>query len=566
MTGYITNMSLQEQIGQLLVVGFPGTTPNQEIIDLIQRHHVGGIILFSRNIQNAQQVFALTQSLQNIAQAAGHQQPLLIAIDQENGIVSRLGEGATIFPGNMALGAIGSEQITHDVAQATGHELKALGINMNLAPVVDVNNNPTNPVIGVRSFGEDPRQVARLAAAAVKGLQSAGVISTLKHFPGHGDTAVDSHLALPTIPYTLERLEKIELLPFRSGIAAGAASVMIAHIYLPHIMQQEALSSLSSHPALPATLSPAVLQGLLRGKLGFDGVIISDCMEMSAVTETVGAEQGSVMALQAGTDLVLVSHLYNRQLGSLAAIATALEVGTLNPAIIQRAAERVLELKARYLSWDTLSTLSTPTALTDLDRQSHQQLSEHAYSLAITLVRNEDALVPLRVEPTERIVVLTQQKNALTRVEDKYFPHEYLVECIRQRHPRVQTIVTALPSAAQECRDILATTSATDIIIMATVNAHLDQHQLELMRCLIQSDRRVIGLAVRNPYDLLAFPQLRTYLVTYEYTQPALAAAVRVLFGEIQPQGHLPVSLPGIYPLDPLHNSEHAPVPGNPKN
>lgn len=533
-------MSLQEQIGQLLVVGFPGTTPNQEIIDLIQHHHVGGIILFSRNIQNAQQVFALTQSLQNIAQAAGHQQPLLIAIDQENGIVSRLGEGATIFPGNMALGAIGSEQITHDVAMATGRELKALGINMNLAPVVDVNNNPANPVIGVRSFGEDPQQVARLAAAAVKGFQSAGVISTLKHFPGHGDTAVDSHLALPTILYTLERLEEVELVPFKSGIAAGAASVMIAHIYLPHLMRHEALPTL---PTLPATLSPAVLQGLLREKLGFDGVIISDCMEMSAVTDTVGAEQGSVMALQAGTDLVLVSHLYNRQLGSLEAIETALEVGTLNPAMIRLATERVLALKERYLSWDTLST---PTALTALDRQSHQQLSEQAYSLSTTLVRNEDALVPLRVESTERIVVLTQQKNALTRVEDKHFPHDYLVECIRQRHPHVQTIFTALHPAAQECREILATTNATDIIIMATVNAHLDQHQAELMHCLVQSDRRVIGLAVRNPYDLLAFPQLRTYLVTYEYTRPALAASVRVLFGELQPQGHLPVSLPGI--------------------
>ena len=539
-------MSLQEQIGQLLVVGFPGTTPNQEIIDLIQHHHVGGIILFSRNIQNAQQVFALTQSLQNIAQAAGHQQPLLIAIDQENGIVSRLGEGATIFPGNMALGAIGSEQITHDVAMATGRELKALGINMNLAPVVDVNNNPANPVIGVRSFGEDPQQVARLATAAVKGFQSSGVISTLKHFPGHGDTAVDSHLALPTIPYTLERLEEVELVPFKSGIAAGAACVMTAHISLPHLMQHEALPTL---PTLPATLSPAVLQGLLREKLAFDGVIISDCMEMSAVTDTVGAEQGSVMALQAGTDLVLVSHLYNRQLGSLEAIETALEVGTLNPAMIRLAAERVLALKERYLSWHTLST---PTALTALDRQSHLQLSEQAYSLSTTLVRNEDALVPLRVEPTERIVVLTQQKNALTRVEDKHFPHGYLVECIRQRHPHVQTIFTAVHPTAQECRELVATTNATDIIIMATVNAHLDQHQAELMRCLVQSDRRVIGLAVRNPYDLLAFPQLRTYLVTYEYTQPALATAVRVLFGELQPHGHLPVSLPGIYPL---HNS-----------
>src|SRR5947199_3485537 len=254
MSGYTTNMSLQEQIGQLLVVGFSGITPNQEIIDLIQRYHVGGIILFSRNIQNAQQVFALTQSLQNIAQAAGHRQPLLIAIDQENGIVSRLGEGATIFPGNMALGAIGSEQITHDVAMATGRELKVLGINMNLAPVVDVNNNPANPVIGVRSFGEDPSLVARLGTAMVKGYRAAGILSCLKHFPGHGDTTTDSHLALPVIPYTLQRLEALELVPFRSGMKAGAESVMIAHVAFPALAEQN---------TLPATLSSTIVQGLL---------------------------------------------------------------------------------------------------------------------------------------------------------------------------------------------------------------------------------------------------------------------------------------------------------------
>src|SRR5438270_5177886 len=190
----------------------------------------------------------------------------------------------------MALGAIGSEEIAFEVARATGEELHALGINMNLAPVADVNNNPANPIIGVRSFGEDPQRVAHLAAAAVKGYQQAGVISTLKHFPGHGDTAVDSHLALPTIPYTLERLEEVELVPFRSGIAAGAESVMTAHIYLPCIMQHEAQS------ALPASLSPAVIRGLLRENLGFAGEIVSACMEISVITETVGTERGSDIA------------------------------------------------------------------------------------------------------------------------------------------------------------------------------------------------------------------------------------------------------------------------------
>ncbi len=224
MDNYTDGMTLEEQIGQLLMVGFWGSTPSQEIIDLIQRHHVGNILLFSRNIRDAQQVFELTQSLQAIAQEAGQRYPLLIAIDQENGLVQRLGEAVTLFPGNMALGAIGSEKVAYEVALATGRELKALGINMNLAPVVDVNNNPANPVIGVRSFGEDAWQGARLAAAMVKGYHAARILACLKHFPGHGDTAVDSHLALPTIPYAFERLEALELAPFRSGIEAAPPS------------------------------------------------------------------------------------------------------------------------------------------------------------------------------------------------------------------------------------------------------------------------------------------------------------------------------------------------------
>src|SRR3989440_1203769 len=265
MSSYTDQMTLEEQIGQLLMVGFWETTPSQEVIDLIKNYHVGNIILFSRNIGDARQVLELTQCLQRIAKEAGHRHPLLIAIDQENGLVQRLGEAATVFPGNMALGAIGSDEIAYQVALATGRELQALGINMNLAPVIDVNNNPANPVIGVRSFGEDPHLVARLGAAMVKGYASAGILSCLKHFPGHGDTAIDSHLALPMIPHTLERLEALELVPFRSGIEAGAECVMIAHISFPALTEQD---------MLPATLSRAIIQGLLREQLNFHGVIV----------------------------------------------------------------------------------------------------------------------------------------------------------------------------------------------------------------------------------------------------------------------------------------------------
>ena len=536
MHSYSARMTLEEQIGQLLVAGFWGTTPSPEIIDLIRNHHIGGIILFSRNVQDAQQVLELTQRLQVIALRARHRAPLLIAIDQENGMVQRLGRGTTLFPGNMALGAIGSEQVVYNVAQAAGRELKALGINMNLAPVVDVNNNPANPVIGVRSFGEDPHEVARLAAAAVRGYRAAGVISDLKHFPGHGDTAVDSHLALPTISSTLERLEAIELVPFKSGIEAGTDSVMIAHISFPALTHQE---------ALPATVSPALVRGLLREKLGFDGVIISDCMEMNAVAETIGTERAAVMALQAGVDLVLVSHTYARQRGSSAAMQMALQTSELSPEVVRLAAERVLRLKDHFLSWDSLPAAPVPEWV---GGSSHQHLRDQAYELSTTQVRNDAALLPLRLDQAESVLVISPSGEAYTRAEDRRYPNEFLAQSIRQRHDRVSSMFTSPSLAAGEREEILRLAVASNLIIMATLNAHLDQQQAELMRDLLQTGRRVIGIAVGNPYDLLVFPQLRSYLVTYEYTKPALAAAVRVLFGEIQPHGHLPVSLPGLYP------------------
>ncbi|HJT58776.1 MAG TPA: beta-N-acetylhexosaminidase, partial [Ktedonobacteraceae bacterium] len=505
---YTNGMSLEEQIGQVLMVGFWGITLSQDIIDLISRYHIGNIILFSRNIGDTRQVLELTRSLQSIAKKAGHRYPLLIAIDQENGIVQRLGEAATIFPGNMALGAIGSDEIAYEVARATGQELQALGINMNLAPVVDVNNNPANPVIGVRSFGEDPQMVARLGAAMVKGYHEAGVISCLKHFPGHGDTASDSHLALPTIPHALERLEALELVPFRRGIEAGADSVMIAHISFPALTQQD---------ELPATLSPAIVKGLLRGQMGFDGVIISDCLEMQAISKTFGVQRGAVMALQAGIDLVLISHLYERQRGSFETIRAAVEMNELAPEVIQQAAERVLRLKANYLSWETLPDSSNLPALetswqgainlASTGSEEHLQLQKRAYERLPVLVRNEEGLLPLHLDADERIVVISPKRYSMSMVEDRYYSDDVLVDVIRQYHPNV-SIMTVPPGEASQ--EALQGTRETDILIVATVNAHMDEGQAEVVRQLVLLGRHVIGIAVRNPYDLQAFPRLRT--------------------------------------------------------
>ena len=528
----IDNMTLEEQIGQLFMVGFWGTTPSPEILDMISRYHVGGVILFSRNVQDTEQVLELTSSLQQAARAAGHPYPLLIAIDQENGAVQRLGRSATQFPGNMALGAIGSKQIARDIAYATGRELRALGLNMNLAPVVDVNNNPANPVIGVRSFGEDPRQVARLAAATVRGYQEAGVIATLKHFPGHGDTSTDSHLSLPTLPFTLERLEQVELAPFRGGIEAGADSVMSAHIAFPAI---------AGRADIPATLSPAIIQDLLREQLGFGGVVISDCLEMQAVADTVGIARGSVLALLAGINLVLISHLYPRQQSGIEAALQAVQAGELPYATLRQAVERVLQLKSLRLSWESLPSGEVPSWV---GGAQHCRLSEDAYDLSTTLVRNDDGLVPLCLQPHERIVVLSSAKDMRSQAEDRQYSSVALVESLRRYHENVESLTIPANFKEEDIPPLLAATGQFDLVIMVTVNANRDPQQAAIMRALLQSGQRVIGVAAASPYDLLAFPALRTYLVTYEPTDPAQVAAARVLFGEVQPEGHLPVSLP----------------------
>lgn len=525
------DMTLEEQIGQVLMVGFRGTTPSPEILDLIQNDHIGSVILFSRNVQDAQQVWQLTSALQMAARAAGHRYPLLIAIDQENGMVQRLGQGATSFPGNMAQGAIGSEQITHAIALATGQEMRAPGINMNLAPVVDVNNNPANPVIGVRSFGEDAQLVARLGAAAMKGFHEAGVVSCLKHFPGHGDTDVDSHLALPTIPYTMDRLETTELLPFKSGIEAGADCVMIAHIAFPSLTHDE---------HLPATLSPAIVRGLLREQMRFDGVIISDCLEMNAISATVGVPRGAVLALQAGIDLVLISHQYARQQAAIEAIQRAVQAGELLAEAVAQAARRVIALKERALSWEDLPPSSATTVI---GSESHQALRDTAYALSTTLVKNEKGLLPLHLASGDRLLLLIPRRTALTVVEDGHYPHDFLLEHVQQRHTNTTALFISPQPTRADFAEIERVVKEANTVIMVTVNAYQDRQQGELMQRLLQSERPIIGLAVYSPYDFLTFPELSTYMVTYEYTKSALAAATRVLFGETQPRGRLPVSL-----------------------
>lgn len=518
------------------MVGFFGTTAPPALLDLIQRERVGGVILFARNVRDREQVYDLTQQLQGAARAAGHPHPLLIAIDQENGLVQRLGQLVTAFPGNMALGATDSEQLVTQVAEATGRELRALGINMNLAPVADVNTNPANPVIGTRAFGADAQAVARLVAAAVRGYRAAGIIATLKHFPGHGDTSLDSHLALPTVTHTRQRLEQVELTSFRSGIAAGAPCVLTAHLRVPSVAQT------ASEAALPATLAPSLIQGMLRDGLGFTGVVLTDCLEMRAIRDGIGTAQAAVLALQAGCDIALISHHEQAQRAALAALRAALADGRLDPRTLQQAASRVRILKAQMLSW---ATLPQRDGLAHLRSPAHLQLSELAHARAVTLARAEPGRMPLRLSASQRIVVLAPQRQTPSAVVDDATPQALaldLLATLLRQYTNALVMPYALPHVSGEARSqALDAARTADLVLIATTSTHSDPEQAALLAPVAGLGAPVVGLALGALYELLAARAIPTVLVAYDATPAAVMAAVRVLAGIAAASGRLPI-------------------------
>jgi beta-N-acetylhexosaminidase len=323
--------------GQCLMIGFDGLEPSAEVRTLLREHAVGGVILFSRNVADPEQLAGLVQELQEIARSAGHETPLLVGIDQEGGRVARLKGEWTEWPPLQALGRVGSEDLTQRLGSALAEQLAPCGIHLDFAPVMDVATNPGNPVIGDRSFGDDPSLVARLGAALIRGLQEGGVAASAKHFPGHGDTAVDSHLELPVVDHPRRRIEEVELGPFRAAIAARVATVMTAHVLVREIDER-----------LPATLSPRLLRDLLRGELRFEGVIVSDDLEMQAIAKRWRAGPAAALALQAGCDLLLVCHSADAQAEAHEAIIKAVEEGTLAHLALEDAAARVRRLKERF--------------------------------------------------------------------------------------------------------------------------------------------------------------------------------------------------------------------------
>lgn len=527
----ITN--LEKKIGQLLVIGFNGITVPQEIRDLIHNYHIGSIILFGRNIGTPNEVLALTTDLQREAKKAGYTHPLLICVDQENGAVRRLGEGATIFPGAMTLGATGNTNHAYNVGLATGNELKALGINWNLAPVLDVNNNPDNPVIGVRSFGESAESVSKFGRASMQGMQKAGIATTLKHFPGHGDTNVDSHLDLPVIPHGMERLEEVELKPFKECIAEGADTIMTAHVYFP---------SIETEPGVPATISRKVITGLLREKLRFDGVVTTDCMEMNAILHGIGTEKGAVAAIKAGVDFVMISHTLERQVGAIQEILKAIETGEIQEEVIDQAIQRINKLKEKYLSWDEIPLEVVPNVSEIVGSKQHERIAYEAYKDSVTIVK-DDGILPLASDGSSRILVVHPDNGTTMKVEDKRYANLSLGQAVKEYEATAEVHQFSSLLDEAEIEAIVEKASGYDSIIVGTLTITPSSKQITLIERLIKEKDSVIVIAMRSPYDFGYLPDIPVYLNTYEFTYPALKVAAGAIFGKENVKGKLPVTI-----------------------
>jgi beta-glucosidase-like glycosyl hydrolase len=557
----LKRMSLEEKIGQIIAVGVNATYLNRdsgafkELRHQIVDNHVGGIILFRGPVYES---VILVNRMQQLAKY-----PLLVSADLEAGPGMRFDDTVN-FPWNMAVGATGNPEFARRQGELTAREARALGIQQIYAPVADVNNNAANPVINVRSYGEDPAAVAKMVAAFIEGAQGAGVIATAKHFPGHGDTATDSHRGLPEIDVTRERLNAVELVPFRAAVNAGVGSVMDGHIGLPLIDStaitplprdiklrpidtDEASEIVVEKGTMPTTLSP-VMNGILRNELNFDGLIVTDAMSMSGLTLYFTQEEASVRALAAGADLLLKP-----------ADTDAVVRGVLNAVKQGRLTEKRIEVSARKVlaaKYDLGLSKQRLTPLDDIDQivggPETLGLADEIAAHAITLVRNDARLLPLNLAPKATIFNL-----AITNGDDRLVVTQPFVSTLARSGRKVSTIVLDDRSSEAEVQKALSLARQADLVIASLYgrvrtgqarSVALPEPGAKALAMLIDRKAPMIGISFGNPYLLSSFPKMQTYLVAYGDMPSLQAAAARALLGQSEISGRLPISLPGLYP------------------
>ena len=554
-------LTLDQMVGQVLMPRFASvyTSSDSDIFDqlslLIHHAHVGGVIGFGGEelvpqvLLNATygnitlgQPFDLASMINRLQAIAPV--PLLTAADFEWGAGMRIA-GATKLPRAMAFGAAGDAQLTQEAGRITALEGRALGVHINFAPVADVNNNPRNPVINIRSYGEDPARAGALASAFAKGLQQGGMIATLKHFPGHGDTGVDSHLGLPTVPHSRERLDQVELVPFRAGIAAGAEAVMVAHVEMPAL----------DTTAGPATFSRAVVTGLLREQLGFTGLIVSDAMNMSAVTAMGTAGQNAVKAFLAGIDLILDSR---DTMDAFRGLKAAVESGQIPRDRLEASVRRILTAKAR-LGLHRSRTASLEQLPQVVGSRRHQAFAQQVSDRAVTLIKDERGQVPLKLGAEKSVLYLSvldhpgqwriaaPSRTLLPALKERWRDTE-AVEISDATTPNELALVRSMAGRfdAMVAGVFVRASSGSGRLDLAAPVARLLQ---DLARASARRGQPMVTVFFGNPYVPLTVPELPAMLETYDFSDYAELSAVRAMAGEIPIGGKLPISLPGLFPL-----------------
>ncbi|GAB7108555.1 glycoside hydrolase family 3 protein [Streptomyces phaeofaciens JCM 4814] len=539
----VSGLTLQEKVGQVFVArvyGHSATAPDRADIDanlaemgvrtaaeLVARYRVGGIIYFTwaHNTRDPRQIADLSNGIQRASLGQPRGLPVLISTDQEHGIVCRVGAPATLFPGAMALGAGGSRADARTLGRIAGRELRAMGVRQNYSPVADVNVNPANPVIGVRSFGADPRAAGTLAAAEVRGYQASGVAATAKHFPGHGDTAVDSHTGFPVITHTRDEWERLDAVPFRAAIAAGIDSIMTGHLLVPSL----------DDSGDPATLSRPIVTGVLREQLGYDGVVVTDALGMAGVRTKYGDDRVPVLALKAGVDQLLdppdLAVAWN-------AVLKAVRDGELAEERLDSAVLRILRLKERLGLLD--APYADPAAVPRVvGRRTHRAAADRIAAGTTTLLVNEGRTLPLSPGTQRRLLVVGADPASPSGTTGP--PTGVLAAAFTALGFTATTLATGTaPSAGTIARAVTAAGGA-DAVVVATYNVTADSPQRTLVERLVATGRPVVAVAVRNPYDVAQLPLVKGFVAAYSWTDVELRAAARVIAGAAAPHGRLPV-------------------------
>lgn len=515
----IRNMTLKEKVGQMIGLAFSGDNYSSELKMQVEDIEAGLIIYFKDNCISPKQIFDLNKEINKNAKIAP-----FIAIDQEGGMVARVTEGIVQSPGAMAIGATQNKNNAYELAKNMGIELRHLGFNFNFAPVGDVNNNAKNPVINVRSYSEKPEMVAEYMTEAVRGYHDAGLMTSVKHFPGHGDTAVDSHVGLPIVDFDKERLDKVELVPFQKVIDLDLPGIMASHVLYTKYDQK-----------YPTTLSKKIITGLLREEMGFKGLVVTDSLTMSAVFDNFSLEEIVYNGFNSGCDILLLCGARNVEMQKeFAEIALRLaEEGKIPLATIDAAVERILKYKEMYRVGEMAKNFEEIEK--DLEEPTRMAFAEKIAEDSLTLVKNEKNLLPLKKE--EKVLVVFPQIKVVTLVEND----DNTLSCLADYMPfKVDKHYISIKPTEEESKTLLEKVIEYDKIVYCSYNANFNESQAKLIN---QIDKdKIVVVAVRTPYDITVL-DVPTYVCSYEASVLSFKALAKYLTGEIEAKGILPVSI-----------------------